>query len=332
MGSADEVGRGAGAWARGVCAVLLASSLWAVPAVAKLCGDDVDGRDVPCACGDVVVSDVALGDDPVVAGATCPHDGLIVRAPDAAHALVIDLHGHTLRGAGGGVGLRVVAGGPGGARVISSAGAATIAAFQDGVVARGSDTIGLVEDVVVTESGRDGMRISGPEFEIRRAEVRGAKRDGFALGGRGFQIAQTHASDCGRFGYFVMGSSGQIGRSGAGNTAERSGHAGFNVMGAGHALADCTAAFGGKAGMHLQAVQLDVRGCRATDNGGDGIEGLGNHWHLAGNEALRNGGDGITVRGVGLVDAGGNRGADNRGQARERGAVQCAISGTPCVL
>jgi len=27
---------------------------------AKLCGDDVGGQDVPCACGDVVVSDLAM--------------------------------------------------------------------------------------------------------------------------------------------------------------------------------------------------------------------------------------------------------------------------------
>jgi hypothetical protein len=38
------------------------------------------------------------------------------------------------------------------------------------------------------------------------------------------------------------------------------------------------------------------------------------------------------VRGPGLLDEGGNRGADNRGEAGTREAVQCAISGTPCSL
>ena len=33
---------------------------------AKNCGDDVAGQDVPCACGDTVVSDVALNGDPVL--------------------------------------------------------------------------------------------------------------------------------------------------------------------------------------------------------------------------------------------------------------------------
>jgi hypothetical protein len=312
--------------------LLVAGCLAATSARAKSCGDDVDGADVPCACGDVVVSSVVLGDDPVVNGPPCLHDGLIVRAPDARRALVIDLHGTKLRGSGAGVGIRIVAGGPGGARLLSSGGAAAVMGFEDGVVARGTDSAALIEDVVVSESGRDGLRVSGPEFTIRRVEVHGARRDGFALGGRGFQIAATRASDCGRYGYSVMGDSGQIGQPGAGNLAERSGWAGFSIMGAGHALSDCTAMFGRRSGVHLQAVQIEVRGCQASDNGGDGIEGMGNRWRIAGNEALRNAGNGIVVRGVELLDEGGNRGADNQGVERELGPVQCAIAGAPCVL
>src|SRR5260221_9488664 len=108
---------------RSALAIGLGAGLWAAPLAAKLCGDDVDGHDVPCACGDVVVSSVALASDPILGG-RCPHDGLIVRAPDAARTVVIDLQGHTLRGSGTGVGIRLVAGGQGGARGISSGGAA----------------------------------------------------------------------------------------------------------------------------------------------------------------------------------------------------------------
>jgi len=37
---------------------------------AKPCGDDVAGRDVPCACGDLVVSDLRPGDaDPATLAA-----------------------------------------------------------------------------------------------------------------------------------------------------------------------------------------------------------------------------------------------------------------------
>jgi hypothetical protein len=316
----------------GVLGLVFAGSLMAASVSAKLCGDDVEGADVPCACGDIVVSSVALDADPVVHGPPCAHDGLVVRAPESRRAVIVDLRGATLRGSGAGAGIRIVAGGPGGGRVISSGAPGTIAGFGDGIVARGSDTVALIEDVVVIDNRRDGLRISGPDFEIRRVDVRGAHRDGFALGGRGFRIAQTRAADCGRFGYSVMGHAGQIGRAGAGNVAERSGEAGFNIMGGGHALADCTAAFGRKSGVHLQALDLEVRGCRATDNGGDGIEGVGSQWRIAGNEAMRNAGDGIAVRGVGLLDEGGNRGADNRGAAGTREVVQCAISGTPCTL
>lgn len=309
-----------------------AGCLLATPAAAKLCGDDLDGVDVPCACGDVVASDLLLGDDPVAQGQPCAQDGLVVRAPDARRGLIIDLRGATLRGSGRGAGIRVVAGGRGGARVISSGGNALVSGFGDGVVARGADSLALIEDIVVSGSRRDGLRVTADDFEINRVEVHGAKRDGFGLGGRGFRIAETRAADSGRYGYFVMGQGGEIGRVGAGNTAERSGDAGFNIMGGGHVIAECTAAFGGKAGVHLQVLDLDLRGCRATDNGGDGIEGVGNHWRIGGNQALRNLGDGIAVRGVDLLDEGGNSGIDNGAAASTREPVQCAISGAPCAL
>ena len=70
-------------WKFRVPLVLAVAVLLVAPqAGAKLCGDNVGGRDVPCACGDTVVSDVTLGDDPVV-DAVCPADGLIVRAPSS---------------------------------------------------------------------------------------------------------------------------------------------------------------------------------------------------------------------------------------------------------
>ena len=47
------------------CAVSLLVLFTVSPAQAKLCGDDVQGQDVPCACGDTLVSGVVLSDDPV---------------------------------------------------------------------------------------------------------------------------------------------------------------------------------------------------------------------------------------------------------------------------
>jgi hypothetical protein len=317
---------------RRVVALFALAGLWVgMPAAAKLCGDDVGGNDVPCACGDIVVSDVVLGDDPV-SREVCPHDGLIVRAADARDGLLIDLHGRALRGSGQGAAVRVVAGGAGGARVVSSGGTARLEGFEDGVVGRGSNSVGLIEDLLIATSRRDGVRVTADDFVIRRVEVRDAGRDGFGLGGRGFQIDATRSVDSKRFGYFVMGDSGIIGRADAGNVALGSGHAGFNVMGAGHALTNCTAQGGGRVGLHLQAAQLTVRGCQAHANAGNGIEGVGNRWRLQDNLAADNRGDGIAVRGSRLADAGGNRGERNGNDEPGRPAVQCEIDGAACAL
>jgi hypothetical protein len=308
----------------------------AVPAGAKLCGDTVDGRDVPCACGDVLVSSVVLDADPVTTE-VCRRDGLIVRAQAGGSPIRIDLHGWTLRGSGAGTGLRVLDGGPGGARIVSGGGSATIERFGDGITARGADGVALIEDVLVRGSSSDGVRVSGHAFVIRRVAVEQVKRDGFSFTGAGFEVSDTRASDCGRFGYSVMGQSGIIGRPGSGNVAERSGTAGFTIMGNGHTLEACTARDGHKDGVALLATKLDVRGCEATGNAGDGIAGVGSHWQLAGNRADGNGGDGLSARGPGMVDGGGNRGADNRGTdnrgtERARAVVQCAIGSAPCGL
>jgi len=301
------------------------------PVAAKFCGDDVGGRDVACACGDVLVSDLKLTDDPI-ARQTCPHDGLVVRADDVGAAIEIDLAGRTLRGTGAGVGLRVLSGGPGGARIVSRGGPAALEGFDDGIAGRGADSVALVQDVVIRGSRRDGLRLTGRQYVLRRITVDGAGRDGFALGGAGFEVTDTRALDCRRYGYFVMGDSGVIGGDGAGNIAERSGTAGFNFMGAGHTLVACRANGGRKDGVALHAVGMDVRGCEARDNGGDGIAGVGGRVRLQDNTALDNGGDGLRLRGPGLIDAGGNRGSGNRGATRERGVVQCAVNGIDCTL
>ena len=142
-------------------------------AAAKLCGDDVRGQDVACACGDTVVSDLVLNGDPV-AGAPCSADGLIVDAKGMTHGVTVDLRGRTLRGTGQGAGLWLRYGGPGGARVISSDGVATIDGFRDGVVAHGNDSVALIDSVAVANSGRDGVRVQTNNVEMRSVESRAA--------------------------------------------------------------------------------------------------------------------------------------------------------------
>ena len=323
--------RSIGAFA-GAAAALLLTWLAAAPTQAVLCGDAVGGVDVPCDCGDVVVSSLTLDDADPVTRTVCANDGLIVRAAGARAAIRVDLRGYTLRGSGRGSGVDVDDGGPGGTRIVSEGGPATLLGFDDGVTARGPEAVALLQDVVVRGSRRDGVRISGRGYVIRRVVVEQARRDGFNLGGDAFEVLATRASDCGRFGYSLMGDSGIVGRADAGNLAERSGMAGFNVMGTGHVLEACTARDGRKAGVTLQASRLDVRGCDATGNGSDGIAGVGSGWLLSDNRADGNGGDGLRARGPGMVDAGGNRGAGNQGEGRGRDVAQCVIGGAPCAL
>jgi hypothetical protein len=66
-------------------------------------------------------------------------------------------------------------------------------------------------------------------------------------------------------------------------------------------------------------------------NAANGLEGHGAHWRLGGNVAKNNGGDGIRARGVGMIDAGGNRGSGN-GYLVRADAVQCLIGGNPCTV
>jgi hypothetical protein len=322
--------RGLAGWA-----VLLIAATWlasAAPASAKRCGDAVDGEDVPCACGDLVVSNLTLSAaDPVTAD-VCAEDGLVVRAEEGRGAIRVDLHGFTLRGNGVGSGVQVVDGGPGGARIVSSGGTALLVGFDDGITARGSDGVALLEDVTVRASRRDGVRLNGRGYLVRRVAAEQVRRDGFSLTGDGFEVYGTRASDSGRFGYSLMGDSAIVGRPGDGNLAERSGTAGFNVMGIGHTLEACTARDGRKAGVALQATRIDLRGCAALGNGTDGISGVGSRWQLADNRAEGNGGDGLRARGPGMIDAGGNRGSGNQGGERQRDVVQCSIGDAPCAL
>jgi len=268
---------------------------------AKLCGDNVDGRDVPCACGDTVVSDLVLNDDPVL-------------------------------GSGNGAGVWVVNGGAGGARVVSSGGVATVEGFRDGVLGHGADSVRLVEGVNVLRSARDGMRVAGDNYEIRNSEARDSGRDGYNTMGKGFHLTATRAVNSGRFGYFVMGQDGNLGAPGAGCVTEGSGDAGFNIMGMGNHLVDCAASGAHKDGLHLNGMMFDISGCVAQDNRGDGIAGMGGGWTVTGNRAENNDGNGIVVSGREMADGGGNSGTGNRGLGQQRPAAQPCDRGwqLPC--
>lgn len=296
----------------------------------KLCGDDVAGVDVPCACGDIVVSDLTVADDPI-ARDQCSGDGLVIRALDTQAVITVDLAGATLRGDGSGTGILAIYGGLGGARIISSGAPATIDKFRDGIAAHGSESLSTLENVNVTRSSRDGVRIHAERYQVRKVDVRTSGRDGFGIMGGHFRIADTLSATNARNGYFVMGRNGMLGLMGHGIVARGNGAAGLMLGGDTHQIVDCIASSNNKQGLHLQGDGHEVIGCQTDENLGDGIMGMGNRWRVGDNRASSNGGNGIDVRGPNLIDLGRNIAVGNGSLIAEpQVPVQCQFNGGPC--
>jgi len=297
---------------------------------ANLCGDTGQGQNVPCACGDTVVGNVVLTPDDPVASTVCPGNGLVVRAGGAS-GITIDLNGMTLRGSGQGTGLWLLYGGSGGARIVSTGQVARLEGFLDGVVAQGSDSLALLDSVVVARSLRDGVRVHGANYNVHATDVVDSGHDGFALSGHDFEVTATRALNNGRYGYSVMGMNGVMGTAGAGNTSQGSGDAGLNLNGMTISVTDCVVTSAAKNGVQLNGMGFTIEGCTVTDNLQTGITGTGIDWHLRNNQAARNGYDGLVVRGMNVTDEGGNSGSGNHGQRWQRAVIQCTINGVPCV-
>jgi len=306
--------------------------LLCIPMVAraKLCGDHVDGRDVPCACGDTVVSDLVLTDDPVTT-TVCSGDGLVVRAGGTLPGVTIDLGGKTLRGSGHGRGIWVVYGGTGGASIVSRPGRGRVDGFMDGIVGNGADAVFLIDHVLVSHSKRDGIRLNAPGYTVHDTQAESSGRDGFGLGGRSFQISGGAAVNSGRYGYNVTGELAVVGVSGAGNIVQGAGRTGFNVTGIGHQIVGCVVSGARKQGVRLTGSHHVLSGCVAERNHGDGIVGMGMDWRLAGNRAVDNANDGLVVSGTRVLDGGGNSGRDNGMHRRPHPGTQCTIGGVACV-
>jgi hypothetical protein len=312
-------------------AIVLALMLPPMDAGAKVCGDKVEGRDVPCECGDIVVSDLKLADDPV-ASRSCPRDGLIVRAGDAKQPLTIDLAGQTLRGGGQGVGIWLFQGGGAGARIVNTGGGGVIEGFRDGISGQGPTSVSLVDGITVQKVKRDGVRlIDVTGAEVRKTTVTNAGRDGFWVSGTRYRLTANRAVQNKRVGFHLMGSDGAIGLAGAGNVAESNGGEGFSVMGRGHRLVECIATGSGKEGMKINGMRHELVDCRAQDNGGDGIAGRGMEWRVAGTKAIDNDNNGLAVSGRAIVDVGGNVGTGNRGRKQRRAVIQCRLGEATCI-
>lgn len=310
------------------CAALIAVVVLTTgQAAARLCGDSVHGRDVPCFCGDTVGSSVVLTNDPVTTQ-QCPGDALVVRVPITKVDVEIDLNGKTLRGSGRGAGIWVMSGGRDGVRIVSNGAPATIQGFRDGIIGRAKGTVSVIDNVALLGNTRDGVHVFADRVQIRDSEARGSGRDGFFVRGKAWAIRNASAVNNRRYGFNVTGTAGSLGVRRGGAVAENNGRAGFNLMGTIHRVVECIA-IGGGDGVVASGEGHEINGCVASGNRGIGIKGTASFSRVVNNLAERNGADGIFFRGHGLLDLGGNVGYEN-GAEEARSVNQCEIGGAPC--
>lgn len=242
---------------------ILLSLLFLVPriTIAAVCGDDVAGQRIPCRCGDTVVGNVRLvASDPVVS-TRCTLDGLVVRAGAEVESITIDLAGNRIRGSDAGVGLRVIAGGTDGARVIGGNAdqRGMVTGFGIGLWATRGQAIARVEHLELIGNRDEGARvaIAGTIFEDVIATANG--RDGFKVDGMGGRFADVRASDNGENGLRLCSD----------NTAV-------------HVVASRN----GRSGIIVDGSNNDLEAAEAVENGRDGIvvRGEGGTWEVARSE------------------------------------------------
>jgi len=147
------------------------------------CGDDVDGVRVPCACGDVVVSDVRLADEDPVVRERCSSDGLLVRAANDAASIRVDLDGNAIVGLGGGTGIRVLRGGRDGAVIVGGTAdrPGQVAGFRNGVRASGTRAVAEIRNLNVTGNTAEGIVVRGDETSLVNVVADKNGRDGLRV-------------------------------------------------------------------------------------------------------------------------------------------------------
>jgi len=194
---------------RMITALLIAACVgFATPAFAvKVCGDDVQGTRVACACGDVAVSDVTLRASDPISKEKCLHDGLVVRADSNADSITINLGGQTIVGGGHGYGILVEYGGSDGAVIVGSSSGrmAQIVGFRRGVYAPTTRAVSRLEAVSVIANSDDGIRINGKGAILVDINTSKNSGNGIAMRGMGGRIANVHAVDNGNAGVRLAG-------------------------------------------------------------------------------------------------------------------------------
>jgi len=284
-----------------LCLLLVSPAL-----AARRCGDDVDGRTIPCDCGDVLVGSRTLGDDDPITSRVCPGDGLLVRIPRGAEG-VLALSGHVIAGSSHGVGIQVLQGGEHGFTIT---GPGIVSGFDTGVQAT-TGAIARIADISSSGNRLDGFSIVSVGSVVTGCEASGNGRDGFALRGSEYRLTGNHASGNGRDGLRLAGRSGTIG-DGVGNEAAGNRRDGVHLRGRGHDLERPVATANGARGIRANGTESRIAGATASGNRGAGVRATGGDLTVSDSDARGNGGRGIDVRGARVRDGGGNRGGGCR--------------------
>jgi hypothetical protein len=344
------------------CAISLAvvGAAWG-----KNCGDTAGpgGTNVPCDCGDTVITDTTLispaadpvNGDPVVSTVDadfCPAgvDGLILQ-PLGTARVTLRLGSNIIRGSGTGTGV--------GIRIVGVAANANvpkvtlknggIKGFQTGLATDPGTTIknSTIIDIASTNNSGEGINVAGDNNELNTIQALDNGATGIRVAGNTNALLVNTASRNGGDGIDVSGSgnalrSSRLNRN-IGNgikvegnnntmdhaTSENNSLDGIVMIGSGDGdpatleLWKNKLTKNGGNGITVDGDNHEIVANQSNTNLQDGIAVVGTGNHLDTNIARENKGDGIIVTGGGNVDDGGNLGKKN-------GGVQCVIDGLTC--
>ncbi len=289
-----------------IAAVALAGFAWA-----RDCGDTAapGGINVPCACGDTVVTNTTLispnadpaNGDPVVSTAdadTCPGDGLLMAPPNLTR-MTLNLGGNAIRGSGasGSAGLRIV-----GAGVRVSIRNGTLRNFETGLTNSGGIATGdaRIREVSAVQNVV-GIKLEGNGHEVDTNQALDNTHIGIQVTGNSNMLIFNQVSRSGNNGMEVIGDQNRLDTNrvnrnlGSGivadgnrnlvtrNLADNSGIDGIQVIGNGDA----------------DPATLEVWKNKATKNSRNGITVDGNDLEIVANQGSINTEDGISVLGSG---------------------------------